>query len=50
MFDYSKTHRCLYCDRIILNNKNMVRIWPNKCFHLFCDRKMKEIRYTKNKN
>lgn len=50
MFDYSKQHRCLYCDKIITNNKNMVRIWPDKSFHVICDRRMREQRIiVKNK-
>jgi hypothetical protein len=48
MFNYSKHHRCLFCDKIIVNNKNMVRIYPDKCFHLICDRKLSELRINPN--
>jgi hypothetical protein len=44
MFDYSKPHRCIFCDKIIINNKNMIRIYPDKCFHIICDRKLRENR------
>jgi hypothetical protein len=47
VFDYSIERRCLGCGNVIKNNKNMTRIYPDKCFHIICMRKMEEIRNFK---
>jgi hypothetical protein len=52
MFSYSQTHRCAFCDNIIKNNANMVRVINNKthvCFHVFCYRKAEEMRMKTDK-
>ncbi len=43
---YSRKNYCLFCDKIILKNSNMVRVWPDQCFHLICSRKLSELRIT----
>jgi hypothetical protein len=52
MFSYADKHRCVYCDKIIIKNKNMVRVIRNNqnlCFHVICHRKMDETRISVNK-
>ncbi len=49
MFSYNDKHRCAYCDKFIIKNKNMVRVIRNNkniCFHVICYRKMDETRVT----
>ena len=47
VFDNSVERRCLSCGGKIKNNRNMTRIYPDKCFHVICLRKAEEIRNFK---
>lgn len=42
IFDYSIERRCLACGCMITKNRNMSRIYPDKCYHIICMRKMEE--------
>ncbi len=52
MFSYAVEHRCAYCDKCIIKNKNMIRVIKNNkhiCFHVICYRRMDETRVSINK-